>query len=76
MSIIDMLVYLGLRQSCWCSFMGLPSDITRRYNLTGTFLLLWLLKSFYSLSAMFLEPSLWGCIIDILVGTRLHNSAF
>lgn len=68
------LFMFSLLSSCFdshvCYFMGIDSDISRRYSLTAKFPLFWLLQSFCLLSTMNLSLGCRSCIVDVLFGTR------
>lgn len=70
-------VQLMFRQpGCW-DFMHVPSDFARRHRLAGNYHFSWLLKSSYPLfPSDSLSLTCKTCVIDLLVGMEVHNSAF
>lgn len=76
MPIVLVLAQLMLRQPYWWYFMDITSNITRRHNLSGDALVLWLLESFYPIFYNVPWASDALCFIDVSIGAIFHNSVF
>ena len=68
---------LIFRKICWWHFIDGDCDITRKHNLRVNYLLLWLLKYFSPSSiAMFTDPWVQVCLVDIAIETCINYSWF